>query len=181
MATGELRWVYPYTEDLTIGAKERAERVGRVPLRPVVQVALRGPKGSQRVPALVDSGSEHTLAGLWLSRATGVVPDEHAPELEIGIGGLPRLIRLVDIALQLYPPPGVTAEPIEWRTQIGFIMTAWEPPWPVLLGQVGFYDRFTVSMSRFVQAFAIEGEAAFDRRYGVAYAEAEDELWRMPY
>ncbi len=36
----------------------------------------------------------------------------------------------------------------------------------MLLGSVGFLDRFTVTMSRFAQALAVEERTAFDERYG---------------
>jgi hypothetical protein len=37
----------------------------------------------------------------------------------------------------------------------------------VLLGSVGFLDRFTVTASRFAQAVAVEGREAFDDRFGI--------------
>jgi hypothetical protein len=40
------------------------------------------------------------------------------------------------------------------------------PPWLMVLGQAGFFDRFTVVMSRLSQALAIEDQEPFDRRYG---------------
>ena len=40
---------------------------------------------------------------------------------------------------------------------------------PVLLGSVGFLDRFTVTASRFAQAIAVEGRDAFDERFGIVH------------
>ena len=37
----------------------------------------------------------------------------------------------------------------------------------VLLGSIGFLDRFTVTASRFAQAVAVEDQDAFDRRFGI--------------
>lgn len=38
----------------------------------------------------------------------------------------------------------------------------------LLLGQRGFFDQFTVTLSRFAQAFAIEPIETFDDRFGQA-------------
>ena len=44
---------------------------------------------------------------------------------------------------------------LTWETQVGFF-TQWDsPPWMAVLGQDGFFDRFTVAMSRHSQALAI--------------------------
>jgi hypothetical protein len=55
---------------------------------------------------------------------------------------------------------------LEWQAPVGFF-TQWEPPWGLLLGQVGFFDRFTVTMSRLSQALALEAAEEFDHRFGV--------------
>ena len=39
-------------------------------------------------------------------------------------------------------------------------------PWQVLLGQVGFFDQFTVTFSRSTLQLAIEDAEGFDKRYG---------------
>lgn len=43
--------------------------------------------------------------------------------------------------------------------------TTWRPWFSVLLGQVGFLDRFTVTMSRHASALAIDDQEAFDATY----------------
>jgi hypothetical protein len=58
-----------------------------------------------------------------------------------------------------------------WQTEVGFFDT-WEPPRPVLLGQVGFFDHFTVSMSHSAQALAVEPWNEFDQRFGALMREA---------
>lgn len=118
-------WVYPYVEDLTVGAKERAARMGRVPLRPVVPIELIGVTGRQRTFGLVDSGSEHTLIAPWLARATGTQPRPEDPELEIGIGGGHRIIRISRLSLALIPPPGTDDTPQIWEAEVG-ILDHWE-------------------------------------------------------
>ena len=52
---------------------------------------------------------------------------------------------------------------------MGFI-SGWHSDGFVLLGSVGFLDRFTVTASRFSQAIAVEERDAFDNRFGVVDA-----------
>ena len=47
-------------------------------------------------------------------------------------------------------------------------------PWQVVLGQMGFFDHFSVSISRVSQAIAVEAWNAFDVRYGVFIQETEE-------
>lgn len=37
------------------------------------------------------------------------------------------------------------------------------------MGQVGFMDQFTVSMSRLSQRLAVESQDTFDKRHGIPY------------
>jgi len=172
--------VFPYTEDPTIGARERADRLGRLPFRPLVHVELIGPAGRQRVAALVDSGSEHTLVGPWLARATGAQPAADATELDIGIGGRTRTIRFTDVGLALVPPDPESFHRYEWRAEVGIIVSQWEPPWPILLGQVGFYDTFTVTMNRTARGLAVDAMERWDAMFPAPPAEAT-EPWTFPY
>ncbi|MDQ4142359.1 MAG: hypothetical protein M3198_01210, partial [Actinomycetota bacterium] len=90
-----------------------------------------------------------------MARAIGIEPDE-TREFTIGIGGGARLVRPAQVTIELYPELDTDDAPLtSWETEVGFF-TTWEPPWAVLLGQVGFFDKFTVSMSRLAQALAIE-------------------------
>lgn len=78
-------------------------------------------------------------------------------------------IRFADVVLRLgrYGSPD---QFVEWRAEVGF-MHEWEPPWPAVLGQRGFLDQFTVTMSRLSQAIAIEHTSAFDDRFGPVMEE----------
>ncbi len=154
--------LFPYVED-------PAGRRGRETLRPVVAVRLHGEsEAPTKVAALVDSGSEHTLAAPLLARAIGIEPDE-SREFTIGIGGGARLVRPAQVTIELYPRLDTDDPPLTtWDTEVGFFAT-WEPPWAVLLGQVGFFDKFTVTMSRLAQALAIERKETFDERFGHIY------------
>lgn len=54
---------------------------------------------------------------------------------------------------------------VQWEAKVGFVED-WQSDGFVLLGSVGFLDRFTVSASRFSQAVAVEEREAFDERFG---------------
>jgi hypothetical protein len=54
---------------------------------------------------------------------------------------------------------------VEWRAEVGFFNEWTSAPWQVLLGQVGFFDQFTVSFSRHTLQLAIEDVEAFDQRH----------------
>ncbi len=85
------------------------------------------------------------------------------------IGGARRRARFVEAHLVLAPPEGIEGEPVEWQADVGFF-DAWEPAWPAVVGQVGFFDRFTVTMSRVATLLAIEDWEEFDIRFGVPVA-----------
>ncbi len=56
----------------------------------------------------------------------------------------------------------------EWEAQVGFVR-GWHSYSLVLLGSVGFLDRFTVTASRYAQAIAVEDRDAFDERFGAVH------------
>lgn len=175
-------WLIPYLlDDITMGAAEREARLGRQVVRPAAEVEVRGPKGPQRTWALVDSGSEHTLIAPWMSRATGIQAGPGDPEIEIGLGGGTRTVQLTACNMALLPPPDIDEEPIYWNPEIGIIASSWEPQWGVLLGQVGFFDIFTVTMSRHAQALAIEALEQWDVRFPMPPQEAEEPGPPGPY
>ena len=55
---------------------------------------------------------------------------------------------------------------MEWQAEVGFLSGWTVAPWQVILGQVGFFDQFTVTFSRHALQLAIEPAEAFDERYG---------------
>ncbi len=153
-------WVYSYQED--------GPRLGTVVLRPIVPVTLVGADVAPASLALVDSGSEHVLAAPWLASAVGVDPEMSHRQLDLGVGGQTVAVRFSDLTLRLHPPDGGDDEYVEWQAEVGFV-DHWRPTWPILLGQVGFFNRFTVTMSRLARQIAVDSDAEFDRRYGVRY------------
>jgi len=156
-------WIYPYVEDPHSSGIYEPDNIV---LRPVLEIELLGPAitandNPPRVAALVDSGAERTFAAPWLARAIGA-DIRNAPAIRVGLGGSTRRVQFAQATLRLSSPDLATA--IEWQADVGFI-DAWEPPWGLLLGQRGFFDQFTVTLSRYAQAFAVEATETFDDRY----------------
>jgi len=136
-------------------------------------VRFVGPDVSTPVAALVDSGSEHVLAAPWL--ANDVAVDLTNPKFVSTIwiaGGNPE-VKFVDLSIRLQHPNGDDDCYVEWEAEVGFVDN-WRAPWPALLGQHGFFDRFTVSMHRSAALTIIEDWGAFDSRFGVQPGEADE-------
>lgn len=168
----ERGWLFRYVED---PADKLSKALGRPPpSRPVAAVRLADQTMAPRVVALVDSGSERTLASPALARAIGV-DLTNSPEGTIHIGGGPRLARFATVRIELYADVLRDDTPPldEWEAEIGFF-DKWAPPWAVVLGGVGFFDRFTVTLHRAAGAFVVEPWNAFDRRYGTLWETVDD-------
>jgi len=136
-------------------------------LRPIVPITLVGPDVAPAALALVDSGCEH-LAAPWLAAAVGIEQRTSHRRLDLGIGGRTVRVWFSDLTIRLLPPDGGDDEFVEWHAEVGFV-DQWRPTWPILVGQVGFLDRFTVTMSRLAQQVAVEDADELDRRFGVRY------------
>jgi hypothetical protein len=165
-------WLFRYVED---PADDLSKMLGRPPpMRPAVAVRLIDQQPSPRVVSLVDSGSERTLASPALARAIGV-DLTNAPEGRIHIGGGGRDVRFATVRLELYHDVLNDAEPPldEWEAEVGFF-DKWSPAWPVLLGGVGFFDRYTVVMHRAAMALVLESWRAFDDRHGTIWESVDD-------
>jgi hypothetical protein len=151
-------WRYPFQED--------GPRLGSVVLRPVVPISFVGSEISVPVYALVDSGCEHVLAAPWLAPAVGVDLGNSHREINLGLGGDTVRVRFVDLTLRLHAPTGGDDHYFEWQAEVGFIKH-WKPTWPALVGQCGFLNEFTVTMSRHAQELAIEAGEVYDERFPV--------------
>ena len=169
-------WVYPFVEDA--GAHGYYEEGGIV-LRPVIEVqmlggGLRDPSEAPRLAGIVDSGSERTLAQQWVARAIGAQLDEES-EITIGIGGHHRRVQLADVTMRVSPfgEQHLADRFYEWHARIGVFVDHWQPPWSLLLGQRGFFDEFSVTMSRHTQAIALESREVFDTRFASGIDDAE--------
>jgi hypothetical protein len=133
-----------------------------------MNITLVGPGGGGEPDeatflALVDSGAERVLAAPGVARQTGVTPDTDRSE-PLKIGGEVRMVHPADVTLRLAPEPGLPG--VEWQAEVGFFSAWTSAPWQVLLGQVGFFDQFTVTFSRHALQLAVEDVQAFDRRLG---------------
>lgn len=157
--TEPFRWVFPYAEDPTSG---RTHPTGRIVYRPVVNLTLSGPAEEATFLALVDSGAERVLAAPGVARQIGVTPDEDRP-VPLKIGGETRLVHPADVTLKIASPS--SESDVEWRAEVGFFSAWTSAPWQVVLGQVGFFDQFTVTFSRQALRLAIEPVEAFDARF----------------
>jgi len=96
------------------------------------------------------------LAPAWIARSIGIDLSRVDDRLLLGIGGLAIEARFAELTLRLHSPEPPSATSIEWRADVGFI-PRWDPPFSVLLGQVGFLDTFTVTMSRMAGTLANRG------------------------
>jgi len=75
--------------------------------------------------ALVDSGSEHSLAARWLADDLGIDLDDSTDHLLLGVGGRTVDAVFVDVDLRLYRDHG-SDDFVSWRTEVGFF-EPWMP------------------------------------------------------
>jgi len=157
----QLPWLYPYRED------PQHTRLGQPVFRPFVQVSLaNGDTSTTMLDGLVDTGADAILASGLLADQLGIDLSEHEGEVHHAVGGRTMNTRYKTVTMRLHPGSGEVHEHREWSTQVGFVEN-WHSYSLVLLGSVGFLDRFTVTASRFAQAVAVEDQDAFDRRFGI--------------
>lgn len=150
-------WLYPY-------AAEPVRRRGREVLRPVVTLSVPGRLETMEPSwALVDSGSENVFAADWLADLAGVDLSTSLDRTLVGIGGQVVEVAYAEVELRLHAPDG--DDLVSWRADVGFV-PQWRAPFPVVVGQSGFLDQFTVTFHRGAAMLAIEPWEAFDARFG---------------
>ena len=108
--------------------------------------------------ALVDSGSEHNLAAHWLADDLGIDLDQSDDRLLLGVGGRAVEAIFAEVDVRLYREHDGN-DFVSWRSEVGFLKP-WDPEFYVILGQVGFYDQFTVTMNRRVLTVVVQGVEA---------------------
>ena len=158
-------WIFPYQDDPAVAGEPR---LGRAVLRPLVECRLSAVETNERTWALVDSGSEYTLALRWVAQVIGVEPDEER-EIPLGIGGENVRVRFADVRIHLGPVDRAEDEWLEWSAEVGFVQH-WRATWPIVLGQRGLFDQFTVTMNRGAQAMTLTAYEDFDQRFPVPLA-----------
>jgi len=157
----QLPWLYSYREDA------QSTRLGRPVFRPFVPISLvHGAQATLPLAGLVDTGADSVLASNLLAEALAVDLDDHDGEVTHAVGGRAVSARYKRIGLRLHHADAEESPYVEWEAPVGFV-EGWHSDGLVLLGSVGFLDRFTVTASRFAQAIAIEERDAFDNRFGV--------------
>lgn len=157
MSRTPLPWRYPHQED--------GPRLDTIVQRPIVPVTVIGADSlAASAFALVDSGCEHILMSQGFGRTVGLDYKGSQREIDLGIGGRTQKIRFVDAVLRLHPDAGDDDDYLEWQTEVGFV-PQWKPTFQVLLGQVGFLDHFTVTLSRHAQEISVEGLEVYDSRF----------------
>ena len=139
--------------------------------RPFVQVSLaNGAESTTLLDGLIDTGADAILASDLLADQLCVDLSDHEGETPHAVGGRTLTARYKTIALRLHPSDAEEGTYREWEAQVGFI-ESWHSYSFVLLGSVGFLDRFTITASRFAQAIAVENRDAFDDRFGVVESD----------
>ena len=83
--------------------------------------------------------------------------------LTLGIGGRVVQAQFAVVTLRLHQDHAAGGEFVEWTTEVGFI-EPWDAEFYVILGQVGFFDSFSVSMSRTALAVHVERPDALHNR-----------------
>ena len=160
-----LPWLYPYRED------PYSTRLDQPIFRPFVEVSLAHAGETTTVlDGLVDTGADAILASDLLAEELGIDLDDNEGETSHGVGGKYHKAQYKTISLRLHAGDAEVSEYLEWQAQVGFI-EGWHSYSFVLLGSVGFLDRFTVTASRFAQAIAVEDRDAFDDRFGVVESD----------
>jgi hypothetical protein len=52
----------------------------------------------------------------------------------------------------------------QWNAEVG-VVHRWRAVWPIVLGQRGSFDEFTVTMNRHAQMLAVTAREDFDQRF----------------
>ncbi len=157
-------WLYPYRED------PQHTRLDQPVFRPFVPVSLAiGDASTPELEGLIDTGADGILASDLLAEELGLDLSDNEGEERHAVGGRTVTARYKTVTLRLHHHDVGPDERREWEALIGFV-GGWHSFGLVLLGSVGFLDRFTVTASRFAQAIAVEEREAFDERFGVVNA-----------
>lgn len=120
--------IYPYLDVV---------RRGTVRTLPIIPVRLHGPLRHVDVLALVDSGAEQSVIGLSLLDFPGLHTEGATAVQIIGVGGNESRGYVLEVDQQLgkhrWTAPVVFSEAVDS---------------PIILGQAGFFEYFTVTFKR---------------------------------
>ena len=91
------------------------------------------------------------------------IDNDSTDRLTLGIGGGVVEAQFAFVTLRLHRDHAANGDLVEWSTEVGFI-EPWDAEFYVILGQIGFFDNFTVSMSRTALTVHVERpDALYDR------------------
>lgn len=114
--------------------------------RPLIPVALFGPRGSIYLDALIDSGADMPLFHSDIGRDIGLEIEEGKREIFSGIEGGSVVVYTCSIYLQIIG----MSEKIE--VEAGFTAASGVS---AILGQEGFFDRFRIKFERDINSVKI--------------------------
>ena len=138
--------------------------------RPFVPVSLAiADTSTPELEGLIDTGADGVLASNLLADELGLDLSDNEGEEQHAVGGRTVIARYKTVDLRLHHHDGDPDQLRQWEALVGFVQ-GWHSFGLVLLGSVGFLDRFTVTASRFAQAIAVENHGTFDERFGVVEA-----------
>ena len=106
--------------------------------RPVINVAVVGPTGTQAAEALLDTGADDTVFPDWVAGLIGLDLTNAPTRSASGVGLVAAPIRYAEVLLRLSDG----RENREWPARVGFT------PAPLkrgLLGFAGFFQFFTAT------------------------------------
>jgi hypothetical protein len=160
LAEPKTPWLYPYRED------PQQTRLGQPVFRPFVPVSLAvNGASTPGLEGLIDTGADAILASDLLADELGLdLSDNEGEELH-AVGGRTVMARYKTVTLRLHHPDE-SGNKCAWEAQVGFV-DGWHSFGLVLLGNVGFLDQFTATVSRFSQAVAVENRDRFDDHFGI--------------
>jgi hypothetical protein len=99
----------------------------------------------------------------WIAQDIGATVHTELSS-DLGMGGETISTSPADVELRFGPSDVPESEWHQWSTEVG-VVDHWKAQWPVVLGQRGCFDEFTVTMSRHSQALAFTQRDDFDQRF----------------
>ena len=171
-------WLYPYRQDAQLGWR------GELVLRPLLPVSLvNGDRETPRLAGLVATGADLTLVSDVLAEQLGIDLEDYEGEGDhLAAGGVVRA-RYKTIDLRLHSPDDLSLHSSDdlrlhspddlclhstdaeqdgyrpwrqWRSKIGFVENCWYSNGLVVLGNVGFFDQFSVAIGGPSKAVVVE-------------------------
>ena len=107
--------------------------------RPVISITMIGPRGTQLLDGLIDSGADAVLVPEDVEAKIGIDLTGAAEETTRGIGGVRVVARYADVTLRIADQN----ERREWSALVGFAPIGRRN---AILGHAGFLQYFTTTL-----------------------------------